>query len=296
MFPRFEQQLQQRRQRLERNLNHYLAMLPAINTQLATVINYGVLSGGKRLRALLLYSVGDCLQLPFEQLDAPATAVECLHAYTLLHDDLPAMDNSPLRRGKPTAHIKFGEGLAILAGDALQAIAFSILSQPFVESISPSTQLAMLQELAATSHGLCHGQALDLQVTSATTLLPETLTQIHYYKTALLIRCAVRLAVFAASPPILDQLPDFDQFSTALGLAFQLQDDILDVTTDTQQLGKPQGHDQQCGKAYWHAANLTIAKQQLQQLHQTAFQNLKRLPYNTLPLQIFADYLQNRVY
>lgn len=289
-----EQQLQQRRHRIDNYLQRCLTSLPFADSHLAAVMRYGVLLGGKRIRPQLLYLVGELFAVPVALLDAPAAAVECLHAYSLLHDDLPAMDNSPLRRGQPSAHVKFGEAQAILAGDALQTLAFLLLTQAVPALLTPAIQLAMLQELAQTSSGLCYGQSLDLQAENQpvdTTALAE----IHYYKTALLIRCAIRLAALAAKQLGQAVLPLLDRFADALGLAFQLQDDLLDVTGTTAQLGKPQGNDQRCGKtSYLRQLGVDATQERLKQLHQEAFAALSLLPYDTTALEAFTHYLINR--
>lgn len=287
-----EQQLQQRRQRLDTYLQGCLTALPFADSPLAEVMRYGLLLGGKRIRPQLLYLVGDLFDLPVALLDAPAAAVECLHAYSLLHDDLPAMDNSPLRRGNPTAHLKFGEAQAILAGDTLQSLAFLLLTQH--SPLKSATQLMMLRELAQTSSGLCYGQSLDLQA-DIQPVDTSALAQIHHYKTALLIRCAIRLAALAAKQPGQESLPLLDRFADALGLAFQLQDDLLDVTGTTAQLGKPQGSDQRCGKkSYLHQLGVDAAQERLKKLHLEAFAALSLLPYDTTALENFTHYLINR--
>jgi farnesyl diphosphate synthase len=289
-----DQQLQQRRQRIDNYLQGCLTALPFANCHLAEVMRYGVLLGGKRIRPQLLYLVGELFSVPIALLDAPAAAVECLHAYSLLHDDLPAMDNSPLRRGQPTAHLKFGEAQAILAGDTLQTLAFLLLSQPAPVPLTPATQLAMLQELAQTSSGLCYGQSLDLQAENQQVDATD-LAQIHYYKTTLLIRCAIRLAVLAAQQPREEALPLLDRFAHSLGLAFQLQDDLLDVTGSTAKLGKPQGNDQRCGKKnYLQQLGIDATQARLKKLHQEAFAALSLLPYDTAALEAFTHYLISR--
>ncbi|WP_253306724.1 (2E,6E)-farnesyl diphosphate synthase [unidentified bacterial endosymbiont] len=288
-----EQQLQPRRQRLDNYLQGCLTALPFADSHLAAVMRYGLLLGGKRIRPLLLYLVGDLFALPVALLDAPAAAVECLHAYSLLHDDLPAMDNSPLRRGQPTAHVQFGEAQAILAGDALQTLAFLLLTQATPALLTPATQLRMLQELAQTSSGLCYGQSLDLQADNQP-LDTTALAQIHHYKTALLIRCAIRLAALAAKRPGEESLPLLDRYAQALGLAFQLQDDLLDVTGTTAQLGKPPGSDQRCGKSSYLQLGIDATQERLRQLHHEAFAALSLLPYDTTALEAFTHYLINR--
>lgn len=182
------------------------------------------------------------LGLSTETLDAPAAAIECIHAYSLIHDDLPAMDDDDLRRGQPTCHIKFGEAHAILAGDALQTLAFSILCDANMADVTTADRVAMLSELAQASGamGMCAGQALDLEAEKRKVNLTE-LERIHRHKTGMLIRASVRLSALAAGARAASALPLLDRYASAIGLAFQVQDDILDVIGATEKTGKRQG-------------------------------------------------------
>jgi len=211
-------------------------------TELHRAMRYAVLGGGKRLRPLLVYAAGHAFGRDDEGLDAPACAVEIIHAYSLVHDDLPAMDDDALRRGRPTCHIVFGEAMAILAGDALQALAFELLAAP--SSDEPSLQLAMLRTLGAAcgAEGMAGGQAFDLSAVG-TRLTLEELERMHAYKTGALIRASVRLGALEAGCRDEAVLASLDRYGHAVGLAFQVRDDILDIEGDAAVIGKTAGKD-----------------------------------------------------
>lgn len=221
--------------------------LPAADlapVELHRAMRYAVLGGGKRLRPLLVYAAGHALGCDGGILDAPACAVEIIHAYSLVHDDLPAMDDDDLRRGRPTCHIAFGEAMAILAGDALQALAFEILSTPHTADDDASARIAMLRTLGAAcgAEGMAGGQAFDLSAVGMTLSLEE-LERMHAYKTGALIRASVRLGALAAGcqdDAVLDRL---DRYGHAVGLAFQVRDDILDIEGESAIIGKTAGKD-----------------------------------------------------
>lgn len=197
----------------------------------------------------MVYTSGQLFGIPLSSLDTPAAAVESIHAYSLIHDDLPAMDDDDLRRGQPTCHIKFGEATAVLAGDALQTLAFSILADGSMPEVSDRDRLSMVAELAYASGvaGMCGGQALDLAAEGKQVDL-TALEQIHRHKTGALIRTSVRLGALSAGTAGRAALPHLDRYANAIGLAFQVQDDILDVVSDSATTGKRQGADQQLGK------------------------------------------------
>ncbi|NVP00488.1 (2E,6E)-farnesyl diphosphate synthase, partial [Photobacterium damselae subsp. damselae] len=231
-----------------------------------------------------------------ENLDTPAAAIECIHAYSLIHDDLPAMDDDELRRGQPTCHIAFDEATAVLAGDALQTLAFEILAEGTLSIDGESQRIKMIKELAQASGaaGMCMGQALDLDGEGKHLGLTQ-LEQIHKHKTGALIRCAVRLGALAAGEKGLEILPQLNTYAEAIGLAFQVQDDILDVISDTETLGKPQGSDIALDKSTYPALlGLEGAQQKAQQLYQEAVQALEAIPYDTTQLEVFARYLIER--
>ncbi|HTI95974.1 MAG TPA: farnesyl diphosphate synthase, partial [Rudaea sp.] len=212
-------------------------------------MRYAVLGGGKRLRPVLVYATGNALGAPFHALDASAAAVEIIHAYSLVHDDLPAMDDDALRRGRPTCHVVFGEAMAILAGDALQALAFELLAAD--KAHDPGTHVEMLRTLAGAcgSLGMAGGQALDLAAVG-TMLTPDELDRMHEHKTGALIRASVRLGALAASNANTNAatLAALDAYGHAIGLAFQIRDDILDVEGDSATLGKTAGKDARADK------------------------------------------------
>lgn len=237
----FADQLQIFRRRADRALLDFIAPLPFNNGNMVAAMRHGALLGGKRLRPFLVYTTGQMFGVSLTNLDAPAAAVECIHAYSLIHDDLPAMDDDDLRRGQPTCHIKFGEANAILAGDALQTLAFSILADAEMPDVALRDRLAMVSELAAASGvaGMCGGQSLDLEAEGKRVDL-QALEQIHRHKTGALIRAAVRLGALSAGEAGRAALPQLDRYAAAVGLAFQVQDDILDVVGETEKIGKRQ--------------------------------------------------------
>ena len=292
----FSQQLEACVTQANDALRRFIAPLPFQNTPLVEAMQYGALLGGKRLRPFLVYATGQMFGVSIATLDAPAAAVECIHAYSLMHDDLPAMDDDDLRRGQPTCHIKFGEASAILAGDALQTLAFSILSDAPMNEVSDRDRLAMLSELASASGaaGMCGGQALDLEAEGQQVNL-EMLERIHRHKTGALIRAAVRLGALSAGEQGRQALPLLDKYAESIGLAFQVQDDILDVVGDTATLGKRQGADQQLGKSTYPALlGLEQARTKASDLIAEARQSLEQLAaqsLDTTALEALANYI-----
>lgn len=277
-------------------LDLWLNRLPNQNLPLIEAMRYGLLLGGKRARPYLVYITGQMLGCEPSDLDTPASAIECIHAYSLIHDDLPAMDDDELRRGKPTCHIKFDEATAILTGDALQTLAFTILAEGTLSDAGEMNRVKMIQVLAEASgaQGMCLGQALDLAAENRLVALNE-LENIHRNKTGALMRCAIRMGAMAAGHKGLDVLPHLDRYADAVGLAFQVQDDILDIISDTETLGKPQGSDQQLNKSTYPALlGLEGAMNKAQLLYEEALQALQAIPYNTEHLEEFARYVIER--
>ena len=290
------QSLQYYRQRSNQQLAQWLSAQPYAEQPLIEAMKHGTLLGGKRARPFLTYVTGQMLGADCANLDTPAAAVECIHAYSLIHDDLPAMDDDNLRRGQPTCHIAFDEATAILAGDSLQTLAFEILASGTLSESGDKYRIRMVQELALASGaaGMCMGQALDLAAEGQEATLQQ-LETIHKHKTGALIRCAIRLGALAAGDKGAEILPQLNQYADAIGLAFQVQDDILDVTSDTETLGKPQGSDLELEKSTYPALlGLEGAKQKAQQLYQEALQALDAIPYNTDQLEVFARYVIER--
>lgn len=255
------------------------ARLPGENIlpqKLHQAMRYCVLNGGKRTRPLLTYATGKALGLNEDVLDAPACAVEFIHVYSLIHDDLPAMDNDDLRRGKPTCHKAYDEATAILAGDGLQALAFEILANDSSILVDAAARLKMITTLtkASGSQGMVGGQAIDLASVGTQLNLPE-LENMHIHKTGALIRASVNLA--ALSKPDLDPVlaKNLDHYAKCIGLSFQVKDDILDVESDTATLGKTQGKDVDNDKPTYPALlGMAGAKQKAQELHEQAVASL----------------------
>ena len=226
--------------RIEHVLDGLLPPASQPPERLHQAMRYATLDGGKRLRARLVYASGDVFNLPADSLDPAAAAVEIIHAYSLIHDDLPAMDNDALRRGKPTVHIAFDEATAVLAGDALQTAAFSALAHaPWPEGARLRCLQTLLQ--ASGSFGMCGGQQLDMDASGQTLPLTD-LQRVHALKTGALIKAALLMPAQLANAES-EQIEALNAFADDLGLAFQIQDDILDVESDTETLGKSAGKD-----------------------------------------------------
>jgi farnesyl diphosphate synthase len=282
--------------RIEQFLDNLLSKNPfdTYNTRLLDAVRYSVLKGGKRIRPILVYSVGEAFKTPLELLDAPAAAIELIHCYSLIHDDLPAMDNDDLRRGKPTCHKAFDEATAILAGDALQSLAFELLSEHERQQnlFTAHQQLQMVNILAKASgmNGMVLGQTLDMhfdhnQQKSQNSKSPKhskdplsLLTRLHKKKTGALIEAAVALGGIAShceNPKILSLLQNYAE---NLGLAFQIQDDILDVEGQVENLGKNPGQDAALNKqTFTSLLGLDEAKSYMLQHYQAALSHIKTL-------------------
>ena len=262
-------------------------------------MRYAVLGGGKRIRPVLVYSTGAAVGAMLEALDGPACAVEFIHAYSLIHDDLPAMDNDELRHGRPTCHRAFGEALAILAGDALQALAFQVLSQDpamISDSVIRMRMLGLLAQ-AAGSRGLVGGQAIDLAAVGRDDLTLAELENMHIHKTGALIRASVLLGAFSRPEVESTVLERLDRYAKCIGLAFQIRDDILDVVGDTATLGKTQGADRALNKPTYPALlGLDGAREHARALHQEALASLESLGSEADPLRWLATYIVERVY
>ena len=262
--------------RAENALELRLPSVDILPKKLHEAMHYTVLNGGKRMRPMLTYCTGKALGIAPEALDGPACAVEFIHVYSLIHDDLPAMDDDALRRGKATCHVAFDEATAILTGDALQALAFQTLAHDPTITTTAANRLEMITTLtkASGSQGMVGGQAIDLESVGKKISLLE-LENMHIYKTGALIRASVQLATLAVDAIDPGKAKKLDHYAKCIGLSFQVKDDILDQESDTATLGKTQGKDQDNDKPTYPALlGLDGAKQKAQELHQQAIDSL----------------------
>ncbi|KQX98834.1 geranyl transferase [Rhodanobacter sp. Root480] len=281
--------------RAEQALDHRLPPADQSPADLHRAMRYAVLGGGKRLRPLLVYAAAQALGEDGPQLDAAACAVELIHAYSLVHDDLPAMDDDALRRGRPTCHIVFGEAMAILAGDALQALAFEILAEDTTRQTSPETGMAMLRTLgrACGAEGMAGGQALDLAAVGQPLTLAQ-LEHMHACKTGALIRASVQLGALAAGGDA-DELLALDEYASAVGLAFQVRDDILDVEGESTVIGKTAGKDAAAGKPTFPSIiGLDASRARLAELTDVALHAIAPLGERGALLEELARYAAER--
>ncbi|MCK7594076.1 polyprenyl synthetase family protein [Pseudomarimonas salicorniae] len=271
------------------------AVLPAADDtpeRLHQAMRHAVLGGGKRLRPLLVYAAGSALGAELDRLDAGACAVELIHAYSLVHDDLPAMDDDDLRRGRPTVHVAFDEATAILAGDALQSLAYSVLAGAPLPAEVRVSMLACLAE-SAGAPGMCGGQAIDVEAVGRELDL-AALKAMHARKTGALIRAAVRLGALAAGAGP-QRLGHLDHYASALGLAFQIKDDLLDVESDSATLGKTAGKDAAANKpTYVAALGLDGARRALDAELQSLHRALSRLDCDTSLLATLGEMAAQR--
>ena len=262
--------------RVEKALEDRLPSGQLLPQKLHQAMRYCVLDGGKRMRPMLTYCTGKALGIAPEALDGPACAVEFIHVYSLIHDDLPAMDDDDLRRGKATCHVAFDEATAILAGDALQALAFEILAHDPSITATAEGRLKMIVALAKASgsQGMVGGQAIDLQSVGTRLNLPE-LENMHIHKTGALIRASVNMATLAKADIDSTVATKLDHYAKCIGLSFQVKDDILDEESDTATLGKTQGKDKDNDKPTYPALlGLAGAKKKAQELHDKALDSL----------------------
>jgi len=285
------------RARVEEALDRRLPAATVAPHALHAAMRDATLDAGKRLRAALVYAVGESLGATAETLDVPACAIELIHAYSLVHDDLPSMDNDDLRRGRPTVHKAFDEATALLVGDALQTLAFELLASDPALGVDPSVRLNMLTILARASGslGMAGGQAIDLAAVGRTLTLTE-LQDMHARKTSALIRASVTLGALPAGPgPGL--LARLDAYAEHAGLAFQIVDDILDVEGDTATLGKPQGSDQERAKPTYPALlGLERSRALVREHHAAALESLASLGDNVRLLREIADFVIHRTH
>ncbi len=292
----FRERVPEYSRRIETVLERWLPPAGKRPLRLHAAMRYAVLGGGKRLRPLLIYAAGETLGVSAERLDGPAAAVEMIHAYSLIHDDLPAMDNDDLRRGRPTCHKAFDVATAILAGDALQVLAFQILAEDQAMGESPAMRVEMIRSVAQASGsaGMAGGQAMDLAAAGRTLNLAE-LELMHIHKTGALIRASVLLA--AQSSPVLgtDKRTALDHYAKCAGLAFQIRDDILDVEGETAALGKPTGTDASRNKpTYPSVLGLEESRRHARDLHYAALAALEPFGEAAEPLAWLSEYIVTR--
>ncbi|MEW6354656.1 MAG: (2E,6E)-farnesyl diphosphate synthase [Pseudomonadota bacterium] len=282
--------------RVEAALERYLPPAAAPPQDLHAAMRYAALDGGKRIRPLLVYAAGGALGVESSRLDGPACAVELIHTYSLVHDDLPAMDNDDLRRGKPTCHKACGEATAILAGNALFALAFHILAHDPAMQADAALRVKMIEMLAQASgsRGLAGGQAMDLAAEGRDISLGD-LDLIHIHKTGALIRASVMLGALSQPQADARWLNRLDHYAKCIGLAYQIRDDILDVEGDPALLGKTPGADQARNKPTYPAiVGMTRAKQMAHELHDEALQSLADFDGRAEVLREISAYLVER--
>lgn len=257
-------------------------------------MRYAVLGNGKRIRPVLLYATGEALGVPSERLDNPACAVELIHSYSLVHDDLPAMDDDDLRRGRPTCHKAFDEATAILVGDAVQALAFSMLAND--QANSPEQRNTMIQLLAECtgSQGMVGGQAIDLASVDRQ-LSRQEVERMHRLKTGALIKASVLLAVIASGADDPDTHNHFARFAECIGLMFQIRDDILDIQSNTETLGKPQGSDEAQKKpTYPSIIGMEESESACRKLLEQAYLEMESVNVRWDTLKLISQYIVTR--
>lgn len=273
------------------------ASLPSVNEEperLHEAMRYAVFNGGKRVRPMLVYAAGKCVGVAEELLDAPAAAIELIHAFSLVHDDLPSMDDDDLRRGKPTLHVKYDEATAILAADALQPLAFSVLADIVDVSADVRAKLVRLVADACGSIGMTGGQSIDLAA-EGQTLSAEELEHMYALKTGALIHASVMSACLLKPDTPDPHLRALDAFSRAVGIAFQIRDDMLDIEGETEFIGKPAGSDVGLRKATYPALlGNDVSLQRCDALIADAFRNLEIIGDAAEPLRWVARYIIER--
>ncbi len=278
--------------RMEAALKRVLPSARVVPEGLHAAMRYATLEGGKRVRPLLAFAAGEVTRAAPERLEVVAAAVELIHAYSLVHDDLPCMDDDLLRRGKPTVHVAYDEATALLAGDALQALAFQLLAErPLADD--PAVQLEMVQLLAAAcgSRGMAGGQAIDLESTGKT-LAPTELEFMHIHKTGALIRASVMIGAACGEPLDAAARAGLDRYAKTIGLAFQVVDDVLDAHASTATLGKTAGKDAKQGKStYVSALGAGRAREFAEELRGEAKRALSAMGDGTRRLAELADFI-----
>jgi farnesyl diphosphate synthase len=281
-----------RQDRIEKTLNALLPAPELAPARLHAAMRYAVLGGGKRVRPLLAYGAGELTEADPQRVDLAAAAVEMIHAYSLVHDDLPCMDDDVLRRGKPTVHLEFDEATALLVGDSLHSLAFQVISEQSMAD-NAQHQVEMIEFLARAcgSRGMAGGQAIDLEATGKTLAVTE-LEFMHVHKTGALIRAAVALGARCGGAMSRAQFKELDRFGKFIGLAFQVVDDVLDAQSSTVTLGKTAGKDAKNDKpTYVSALGLEGARKFAAELRDDALRALDVLPQNGGQLRPLADFI-----
>lgn len=294
MSANFESRLEYYTQRVGKMLDRALPAAEIKPARLHEAMHYAVFNGGKRIRPLLVYASGECLGIAETSLDAPATAIELIHAFSLVHDDLPAMDDDDLRRGQPTVHRKFDEATAILAADALQPLAFSVVANTDNASADVRMKLVALIAEACGSIGMTGGQSIDLAA-EGKTLSAKDLEHMYSLKTGALIQASVVAACLLAADLPQGQFEALDEFSRAIGIAFQIKDDILDVEGETHVIGKTAGSDAGLNKAtYPLLFGVETARKRCDELLESGVEHLKIFGHSAEPLRWLASYITKR--
>ncbi|PCI08558.1 MAG: (2E,6E)-farnesyl diphosphate synthase [Gammaproteobacteria bacterium] len=296
MSHEFQSLLDNYQKRVNAALDKYLPTEDPPEHNLAKAIRYSVIGGGKRIRPAMVYAAGEAMGVSTDLLDIPACAVEMIHAYSLIHDDLPAMDDDDLRRGKPTCHKAFDEATAMLAGDALQALSYEILAKDDHRQLTPEHRIDMLSLLteASGAYGMAGGQAIDLASVGKQLTLDE-LEHMHQLKTGALIRASVLLGGLCKQDISKEETEILSNYSLCIGLSFQIQDDILDVISDTETLGKPQGSDEAQKKPTFPAIiGLAKSKQLALKQHERALKHLEPLDKKADSLRLLSSYIVER--
>ncbi|WP_018411771.1 polyprenyl synthetase family protein [Methyloversatilis thermotolerans] len=279
--------------RTERALEHFLPASVLAPQRLHEAMRYAVLGGGKRVRPLLAHAAGEFASAPPEAIDAAACAVELIHAYSLVHDDMPCMDDDVLRRGKPTVHVHYDDATALLVGDSLQSLAFHLLAEHC--PVAPERRVTMVNQLAIASgsRGMAGGQAIDLASVGVALGVHE-LEYMHIHKTGALIRCAIRLGYHCGEIEV-DAAARLDHYAATVGLLFQVVDDVLDCEASTEALGKTAGKDAAANKpTYVSTLGLTGARERARELHAEALDSLSSLGAPARRLRELADFVLTR--
>jgi farnesyl diphosphate synthase len=277
--------------RFEKVLCDLLPQPDLLPQRLHQAMRYAVMDGGKRVRPLLAFAAGELTGADIEDVNIAAAAVELIHAYSLVHDDMPCMDDDVLRRGKPTCHVQYDEATALLVGDSLQTLAFQLLSE-HRPGVDADRQMAMLRLLATASgsRGMAGGQAIDLDSVGKSLSLPE-LENMHIHKTGALIRAAVLLGAQCGNATA-EQLARLDHYGKCVGLAFQVVDDVLDASADSATLGKTAGKDADCDKpTYVSLLGVAAAREMAQSLRAEALQSLAEFGDAAQRLRELADFI-----